>query len=64
MAKRYIDYRSDLANKAALDAWIATHTKLANFPKGAVFITADGDMHVVTANTGSAVTTVTVGTQT
>jgi|DEB0MinimDraft_10_1074344.scaffolds.fasta_scaffold463783_1 hypothetical protein len=64
MAKRYVEYRSDLAAKANLDTWIATHSDTKSFPIGAMFVTADGDLHIVTANDGSTVTTATVGVQT
>jgi myo-inositol-hexaphosphate 3-phosphohydrolase len=61
--KRYVHYRADLADKAALDTYIGT-SEAKNFPVGSLWVTADGKLNIVSANDGSTVTTIAVGAQT
>ena len=72
MSKRYISYRSDLANKAAWDTEITNAiaattgytNNILNYPVGKMVVTADGDLNIVSVNNGTAVTTIAVGAQT
>ena len=59
MSKRYIHYRADLANLAAVQA--EANSNPGAFPVGKHIVPADGAVIVVTANDG---TTVTLGTVT
>ena len=59
MSKEYIHVRPDLANTAALAAESTANP--AAFALGGIWVTANGVVHVVTANDG---TTVTWGTVT
>ena len=54
MAKRYINYRSDLANEAAVQAVVDAAP--AAFPVGSFIVDAAGSIHIVTANDGTTVT--------
>ena len=62
--KLFVHQRLDLADKTALDAYIATVENKANFPVGALFVCANGSLYIVSANDGSTVTTIAVGAQT
>lgn len=62
MSKRYVHYRSDLANAAAAKTEGDANPKA--WPVGALVVTADGKLNIVSANTGSAITVTVVGAQT
>ena len=53
MAKRYITYRSDLANEAAVQAVVDANP--AAFPVGSMFVDAAGTIHFVKTNDGTTV---------
>ena len=61
MSKRYVHYRSDLANAAAAKAEGDTNPKA--WPIGKLIVTADGKLNIVSANTGSVITVTVVGSQ-
>jgi len=69
MSKRYVRFRSDLADKAALDTEIAAALasyagNITNYPVGALYVTADGNLNIVSVNDGATtVTTIAVGAQ-
>lgn len=72
MSKRYVSYRSDLADKAAWDAEIASSIdattgypeNIANYPVGKMVVTADGNLNIVSVQTLPAtITTIAVGAQ-
>lgn len=69
MAKRYVSYRSDLADKAAWDVEIAAALasyagNIVNYPVGKLVVTANGNLNIVSVNDGaSTVTTIAVGAQ-
>lgn len=69
MSKRYVSYRSDLANKAAWDAEIAAAlasyaNNILNYPVGKMVVTANGNLNIVSVNDGATtVTTIAVGAQ-
>jgi hypothetical protein len=62
MSKRYVSYRSDLADKTALDAAILGNE--VSWPVGTLVVCADGLLYIVSANDGSSATTIAVGAQT
>jgi len=53
MAKRYVSYRSDLANEAAVQAVVDAAP--AAFPTGSIIVDAAGTIHIVTSNDGTTV---------
>ena len=61
MSKRYVHYRADLADAAACKTEGDTNPKA--WPIGKLIVTADGKLNIVSANTGTAITVVVVGTQ-
>ena len=62
MSKRYVSYRSDLADKTALDAAISGNA--AAWPVGTLVVCANGSLYIVSVNDGTTATTIAVGAQT